>query len=253
MRGLAGKRALITGGTSGIGLAIARRLADEGCRTVVSGRDRTRGEAAATALGGGFAAGDVSDDGEHRRVVDDAVAQLGGLDLAILNAGVIEDVPLSATTDDVWDAVLATNLTAVLVGAQLCLPHLRAAGGGAIVITSSDAGVWGELEIGAYSISKRAGLMLAQVLSVEAGEAGIRVNAVCPGDTEPGMRTSVSGRGEVTSEGWHTPPIGRLGRAADIAGAVAYLCSDDAAFVTGTSLLVDGGMRATLTAWSARA
>jgi NAD(P)-dependent dehydrogenase (short-subunit alcohol dehydrogenase family) len=114
---------------------------------------------------------------------------------------------------------------------------------------SSDAGVWGETAIGAYSVSKRAVNMLAQTLAVESGPHGIRVNAVCPGDTAPGMATYVAGRdASADPTTWALPPLARVGTAADVAGAVTFFASADGAFCNGSILLVDGGMRAALKA-----
>ena len=114
---------------------------------------------------------------------------------------------------------------------------------------SSDAGVWPEVSIGAYSVSKRALVMLAQMLGMEAGPHGIRVNAVCPGDTEPGMASYAGGRVEPGGAGgWALPPLGRVGTPEDVAGAVAFFVSADSAFCNGSVLLVDGGMRAAVRA-----
>ena len=216
---------------------------------VISGRDGERGNALAAELNASFVQADVRSEADNERAVAEALAHLGGLVIAILNAGTIEEVPLSETTDETWDAIIETNLIAPFQQAQLVLPALRAAGGGTVIITASDAGVWGEREIGAYSVSKRAAVMLAQMLAVEAGPAGIRVNALCPGDIAPGMRTSVSGRADAPAGEWYRPPVGRLGEAADVAGAAAFLCSDDASFISGTAMLVDGGMRSAVNAW----
>ena len=118
-----------------------------------------------------------------------------------------------------------------------------------MVLVASDAGVWGETPIGAYSVSKRALIMLTRMLAVEAGPAGVRVNAVCPGDTEPGMVTTVAGRDTLPdTSAWTRPPLGRLVHARDVAAAVSFLASDEARTITGADLLVDGGMRAALRA-----
>jgi NAD(P)-dependent dehydrogenase (short-subunit alcohol dehydrogenase family) len=118
-----------------------------------------------------------------------------------------------------------------------------------MVLIASDAGVWGETPIGAYSVSKRALIMLTRMLAVEAGPGGVRVNAVCPGDTEPGMMTTVAGRDTAAdTAAWTRPPLGRLVGAGDVAAAVAFLASDAANSITGVDLLVDGGMRAALRA-----
>ena len=186
-----------------------------------------------------------------RSSVDAAVARLGGLDVLVTNAGILHEAGLSETTDEAWDAILETNLVGYYRYAVACLPHLRAAGGGSITMISSDAGVWGETAIGAYSVSKRAVNMLVQTLAVEAGPHGISVNAVCPGDTAPGMATYAAGRSEATDpSSWTLPPLARVGTGADVASAVTFFASADGAFCNGTILLVDGGMRAAVRASS---
>src|SRR5262245_19062000 len=252
MRGMArlqGMRALVTGGTSGIGMAVVERLSAEGASVVLSGRDSTRGEEVAARTGSRFVRADARDATAVRASVAAAVEALGGLDALVANAGVLHDAPLAETTDEAWDAVLETNLVGYYRYPVACLPHLRAAGGGSITMISSDAGVWGETPIAAYSVSKRAVNMLVQTLAVEAGPHGIRVNAVCPGDTAPGMATFVGGRDESGDPaGWARPPLARVGTGADVAAAVAFLASGDGAFCNGSILLVDGGMRASLRA-----
>jgi NAD(P)-dependent dehydrogenase (short-subunit alcohol dehydrogenase family) len=119
-------------------------------------------------------------------------------------------------------------------------------------MVSSDAGIWGETAIAAYSVSKRSVNMLVQTLAVEAGPHGIRVNAVCPGDTAPGMATYVAARNETSDPlSWMLPPLARVGTGADVAGAVTFFASADGAFCNGSILLVDGGMRASLRASAA--
>jgi NAD(P)-dependent dehydrogenase (short-subunit alcohol dehydrogenase family) len=249
MRRLERVRALVTGGTSGIGAAIVERLRAEGAEVAFTGRDEARGEDVAARTGASFVRADVRDPDDVRTSVRSAIDSLGGLDALIANAGVLHDRPLSETSDEAWDAVLETNLVGPYLYAMACLPELRAAGGGSITMISSDAGIWGETTIGAYSVSKRALNMLVHVLAVEAGPHGIRVNAVCPGDTAPGMATHVEGRtepGDVSS--WVLPPLGRVGTGADAAAAVTFFASPDGAFCNGSILLVDGGMRASLRA-----
>ena len=192
---------------------------------------------------------DVCDPEAIARSVVEAIEVLGGLDALVLNAGVLHEAPLSETSDEAWDAVMDTNLVAPYRYSVACLPHLRASGGGSIVAISSDAGVWPEVPIGAYSVSKRCLNMLVQMLGMEAGKDGIRVNAVCPGDTAPGMVTTVAGREEFgDTAGWLLPPVGRIGTGADVAGAVAFFVSPDSTFCNGAILLVDGGMRAAVRA-----
>ena len=245
MAKLQGIRALVTGGTSGIGASVAQRLSSEGAAVVCTGRDEGRGREVAARMGAGFVGADVRDGAAVRSSVQAAVAKLGGLDALITNAGVLHEAPLSQTTDEAWDTVLETNVVGYMRYAVACMPHLRAAGGGSITMISSDAGVWGETSIAAYSVSKRAVNMLVQTLAVEAGPHGIRVNAVCPGDTAPGMATYVAGRDESADPAtWTLPPLARVGTGADVAGAVAFFASPDGAFCNGSILLVDGGMRA---------
>jgi NAD(P)-dependent dehydrogenase (short-subunit alcohol dehydrogenase family) len=246
---LEGLRTLVTGGTSGIGASIVERLRSEGAAVVFTGRDVDRGAEVAARTGASFVRAEARDSAAVRSSVETAVGRLGGLDALVANAGVLHDAPLSETTDEAWDAVLETNLVGYALYAVACLPHLRAAGGGSITMISSDAGVWVETAIAAYSVSKRAVNMLVQALAVEAGPHGIRVNAVCPGDTAPGMASFVGGRVEARDTGgWTLPPLARVGTGADVAGAVAFFVSPDAAFCNGSILLVDGGMRASLRA-----
>jgi NAD(P)-dependent dehydrogenase (short-subunit alcohol dehydrogenase family) len=244
----ADQRALVTGGTSGIGEAIVTRLAADGARIVFTGRDEQRGEAVAQRTGAEFVRADARDAEAILASVQAAVTELGGLDAVILNAGVLSGGTLSETTDEEWDIVMSTNLVAPFRYARATLPALRETTG-SMVLVASDAGVWGETPIAAYSVSKRAVIMLARMLAVEAGPDGVRVNAVCPGDTEPGMVTTVAGRETLpdTSQ-WTRPPLGRLVHARDVAAAVAFLVSDEARTITGADLLIDGGMRAALRA-----
>jgi NAD(P)-dependent dehydrogenase (short-subunit alcohol dehydrogenase family) len=245
MPGLASRRALVTGGTSGIGVATVERLGREGAAVVFTGRDAERGAAVAERSGATFVRADARDAGDVTRSLREAAETLGGLDLLVLNAAVIHTAALAETADEDWDALVETNLVSPYRYAREALPLLREAGGGAIVAISSDAGVWAAPEVAAYSVTKRALNWLVQMLAIEAGPAGIRVNAVCPGATEPGMLSTPAGRGdELGTDSWLRPPTGRVGRPEDVAGAVAFLASEDAAFVNGALLLVDGGMRA---------
>jgi NAD(P)-dependent dehydrogenase (short-subunit alcohol dehydrogenase family) len=242
-------RTLVTGGTSGIGRVIVARLAGEGAQVTFTGRSAERGAVVASETGATFVAADARDPAAIARSVGEAVELLGGLDALVLNAGVLHEATLSETTDEAWDAILDVNVVAPYRYAVRCLPELRAAGGGSIVVVSSDAGVWPEVPIGAYSASKRCLNMLAQMLGMEAGRDGVRVNAVCPGDTAPGMATHVDGRADLgEASGWLLPPAGRIGTAEDVAGAVSFFVSSDSAFCNGSILLVDGGMRAAVRA-----
>lgn len=240
-------RALVTGGTSGIGAAICRRLAADGWRVAVAGRSAERAGLIADEIGGVAVVGDVADPGHDPVAL--AAEALGGLDCTVLNAGVIADRDLPGTADDDWALLLAVNVLAVHRQARAAHAHL-AASGGSILMTASDAGVWGEPAIAGYSITKRMVLQLMRCLAAEWGPDGVRVNALCPGDTEPGMVTTTAGRRSPgATDGWLAPPLGAIVQATDVAGAAAFLAGPDAARITGVGLLVDAGMRASATGW----
>jgi len=247
---LEGRRALVTGGTSGIGETIVERLTEDGARVVFTGRDDVRGAAVADRTEAGFLRADAADQDQVNNSVDRAIGLLGGLDALVCNAGVIAEGTISETSLQDWQTLLDVNLTAPYLYSIRALPALREAGRGSIVHVSSDAGVWGEEKIGAYSVSKAALISLTQMLAMDAGPSGIRVNAVCPGDTLPGMATTTSGRERYEdTSGWRTPPMGRIGTAQDVAAVVSFLLSPDSSFVNGAALLIDGGMRASYRAW----
>ena len=240
-------RALVTGGSSGIGAAICRRLAGDGWRVAVAGRSPERTAAIADEVGGIAVVGDVADPAHDP--VAAAVAGLGGLDCAVLNAGIIADRDLAGTEPDDWERLLAVNVLAVHRHARAARAPLAAAGG-SIIITASDAGVWGEPGIAGYSVTKRMALQLMRCLAAEWGPDGIRVNALCPGDTEPGMVTTTAGRREPgATDNWLLPPLRRTVKAGDVAGAAAFLAGPDASAISGVGLLVDAGMRASASGW----
>lgn len=240
-------RALVTGGTSGIGAAICRRLAADGWRVAVAGRSQERADALAEEIGGAAIVGDVGNPADD--TVARAAAALGGLDAVLLNAGVILDADLPSTPAADWDLLMGVNVLAVHRQARAALPYLQATQG-SLLITASDAGVWGESAIAAYSIAKRMALTMTRCLAAEWGPAGVRVNAICPGDTAPGMLTTTTGRRTPgATDGWLPPPLGAIVRGEDVAAAAAFLISSDASRITGTGLLIDAGMRSSTTAW----
>jgi NAD(P)-dependent dehydrogenase (short-subunit alcohol dehydrogenase family) len=248
---LGDKAALITGGTTGLGLAIARAFVREGARVVFTGRNEELGRAAQADLSSHgdahFIRADASDIEQIDASVQAAVERLGGLDILVNNAGIgVFATPLQTPIEG-FDAVMAVNVRACFRYGQACFPHLEELRGCMIHI-GSDAGILGEVQIGVYSVSKAAVHMLSNMFAIEGGRRGVRSNVIAPGDTEPGMRhMSPPGepdRAEDDSATWPVPPIGRLGRATDIAEAALYLASERASFVNGIVLTLDGGMRA---------
>jgi NAD(P)-dependent dehydrogenase (short-subunit alcohol dehydrogenase family) len=247
---LAGKVALITGGTTGLGRAMAERFLDEGASVVITGRDEQLGAGAETALAPRgairFLRADAADADQVRASVDGTVAMLGGLDILVNNAGIGMQAGVLDTPLDAYDRVMDVNVRGAFVYAQAAFPHLEARRG-VMLHVSSDAGVMGEEDIGIYSVSKAALIMLSNMLAIEGGRRGVRSNAICPGDTAPGMRhmgPPGEDRPEDDPATWIQPPIGRIGEATDVAEAAVFLCSERASFVNGVALLIDGGMRA---------
>jgi NAD(P)-dependent dehydrogenase (short-subunit alcohol dehydrogenase family) len=246
---LEGKHALVTGGTSGIGYVIADRFLREGAAVVITGRDQELGFRAEAALraGGqaGFVPADAGDPDAVARSVELAVGHLGGLDVLVNNAGIGTEARLLDTPVADYDRVMNVNVRGYLLYAQAAHPHL-ARRRGCMIHIASDAGIWGEQSTGLYSVSKAAVVMLGKMLALDAGPDGVRSNVLCPGDTWPGMRhMAPPGQEDRPETGdWPIPPIGRIGQSRDVAAAAVFYASDEAEFITGTTLLVDGGMTA---------
>jgi NAD(P)-dependent dehydrogenase (short-subunit alcohol dehydrogenase family) len=246
---LDGKLALVTGGTTGIGLAIARRFIGEGAAVVVTGRSQELGQRAEEELRSAgqawFLAADAADPEAVKRSVEQAAGLLGALDVLVNNAGIGVQAGVLQTPLADYDRVMDINVRGYYLYAQAAYPHLARRRGSMIHI-ASDAGIWGEQSIGLYSVSKAAVVMLGKMLALEGGPDGVRSNVLCPGDIWPGMRHMAEpGQDDRPESGdWPLPPIGRIGQAGDVAAAAVFYASDEAGFITGTTLLVDGGMTA---------
>ena len=248
---LEGKVGLVTGGTSGIGRETAVLFAKAGAKVVVAGRRAVEGEETIElirAAGGDglFVKTDVSKATAVETLVQKAVDKFGRLDIAFNNAG-IEGVwsPIVRQSEEDWDRTIAINLK----GVWLCLKYeirqmLEQGGGGAIVNMSSITGLVGAVGVAAYSASKHGVIGLTQTAALENAKTGIRINAVCPGFTETPMSDRVFRAPGVHKYVLSCHPIGRLGRPAEIAEAVLWMCSDRASFMTGQSLVLDGGFLA---------
>jgi NAD(P)-dependent dehydrogenase (short-subunit alcohol dehydrogenase family) len=249
MGAVEGKRAIVTGAASGIGRAIAELLAAEGAAVVIADVDGIAGEDVASGIrtSGGkavAAACDVTSSEACRRAVDTAVQEFGGLDILCNNAGIIRRADVVETTEEEWARVMAVNVTSVFLMSKYAIPVMAAAGG-AIVNTGSGWGLKGGDDAASYCASKGAVVNLTRAMAIDHGPQNIRVNCVCPGDTDTSMlREEARQLGEDEGSflaGSAERPLARVGSPTDIAQAVLYLASDASAWVTGAVLVVDGG------------
>jgi 3-oxoacyl-[acyl-carrier protein] reductase len=247
---LTGKVAVISGGASGIGRALAVAYAQAGAASVIGhlpgdGHDHEAAVREVEANGGQAlaVAADVADPKAVDALVDAAVERFGRLDIAVANAGILRRAPLAELTDERWDEMLAVDLTGVL--RLLRAAARRMTGGGAMVAVSSIAGgVYGWGDHAHYAAAKSGVLGLVRSLGVELAPRGIRVNAVIPGliETPQSLDADNSLGPDGLAAAGRTIPWGRVGRAAEVASAIRFLTSDDAGYVTGQQLVVDGGL-----------
>ena len=251
-RDFEGKVALVTGGGSGIGRAAAVLFAGRGARIVVADLDAEGGAGTVKEIesAGGtatFVRTDVADPLQVSAMVAAAVDAYGRLDVALNNAGLPSTyAALADQTLADWDRTLAVNLTSVFLSMQAEIPVMLETGGGAIVNTSSAAGLMGFANLPAYVASKHGVIGLTKSVALEFARKGVRVNAVCPGTIRTQMLEGFTGGNEEALQGMgRMQPIGRLGTPDEVAEAIVWLCSDAASFVTGHAMAVDGGTLAT--------
>jgi NAD(P)-dependent dehydrogenase (short-subunit alcohol dehydrogenase family) len=251
---LAGRVALITGGTSGIGQATALLFAQEGAAVALTGRRSDLGQAVASQIEAGagrasFIPADHTQAEDCRRVVDTVLAEFGQINILFNNAGIVLRGNAENTSEEDWAYTLALNVTAVWRMSKLVLPVMRAQGGGVIINNASDWGLVGGADAVAYCVSKGAVVQMTRAMALDHAREHIRINAVCPGDTfvERWVQTGYfanSPHNDLAAglaELGQALPMGRVGRAEEIAQAVLFLASDAASFITGATLVVDGG------------
>lgn len=246
---LENKTAVITGGTSGIGEATAKLFAREGARVAVVGRNEEKGKSIVEEISsnGGqavFVQCDVSKEEDAKKMVDQVIKEFGQIDILYNNAGIAEFGTVHETEEENWNKVLDINLKGVYLCSKYVIPHMQKQKKGSIISTASVAGMIGYPGAAAYCASKGGVHNLTKAMALDYGPDGIRVNDICPGVIETPMTVGAFGSGEEVKKQAADYPIGRVGTPEDIAYAALFLASDESTFVTGTSLIVDGGFTA---------
>ena len=247
---LDGKTALITGGASGIGRATALLFAREGAAVVIVDVNREAGQKVVREISGAggraiFERAEVTRSVDCQRTVERTVREFGGLDILFNNAGIIRRASVVETSEEDWDAVMAVNVKSVFLMCREVIRIMAAAGRGSIINTASGWGLAGGARAAAYCASKGAVVLMTKAMAIDHGRQNIRVNCICPGDTDTAMLRSEARQLDEPEDRFLSEaakrPLGRVGRPEEIANAALYLASDAASFVTGAALVVDGG------------
>ncbi len=250
MARLAGKVAVITGATGGIGAAAARLFAAEGAELMLVDLDADRLEALAGETGGAWRAGDVTDPAENEAIAAATAERFGGIDIGLLNAGIEGALaPIGDYTVEMFDRVMAVNARGVWLGLKALMPHLERRGGGSLVLTSSTAGIRAVPDMSAYTASKHAVIGLMRSAAIEGSASNIRVNTVNPSPIDTRMIQSLEEMHGVAGSGANQPlagatPLRRYGEPEEVARLMLFLASDESSFCTGGVHMVDGGVSA---------
>jgi len=246
MQRFTGKTVVVTGAASGIGLGIAERFSSEGANVVMADQHQDKLEAAAARLPGERTLAlkvDVADAPEMERLVAAAVERFGALDVMCNNAGIATEGDAVELSLDDWNKTIATDLSGVFHGCRAALPELLKTRG-CIVNTASVSGLGADWRMTAYNAAKGGVVNLTRAIALDFGARGVRANAVCPSLTRTGMTEDMMGDEALLAKFRERMPLGRVAEPADIAAVVAFLASDDARFVNGANLPVDGGVMA---------
>jgi len=240
------KTAIITGGATGIGLACARLFTREGARVAIFGRRQDRLDQARKQIGDSVLAvqGDITDEQDIQRLVDTTLKELGKVDILINNAGTFTGGPLHETDAEAWDRVFNINMTGVFQLTRRVLPSMVEQSSGSIIHISSILGMVAMPQTAAYNASKGALNQFSKSIAVEYGAQGIRSNALCPGMIETEMTEELRSDTALMEEWIKDYPLGRFGQPEEVAQACLFLASDESAFITGTTLPIDGGYTA---------
>jgi len=249
---LAGKTAIVTGGSDGIGKAIALTFAKEGAKVVILGRDETKGRKALAELTevgeAAYLKCDVSDSKQVRRMIDETVQRFGRIDILVNNAAICPPGSVVTTTEEMWDEVMGINLKGVFLCSKYAVPYMQRNGGGAIVNIGSINSIMAMENEAAYDSSKGGVLMLTRAMALDFARSGIRVNCICPGAIEtPLLKMSLDTAADpeaARASLIQKHPLRRTGMPKEIAQAVLFLVTDESSFITGATLPVDGGILA---------
>lgn len=250
MSALSGKVAIITGGAAGIGRATAVLLAREGAAVAIADMNAEAGQsvvAEITKAGGRaiFEPADVTRGPDCKRVAQCTISEFGRIDILFNNAGIIRRATILDLSEEDWDRVMAVNVKAIFLLSREVIPQMQKKGGGSIINTASGWGLAGGAKAAAYCASKGAAVLLTKAMALDHGPQNIRVNCICPGDTDTSMlRMEALQLGQASDRFLSDAakrPLGRVGSPEEIAQAVLYLASDASSFVTGTALVIDGG------------